>query len=737
MKTITGMVLGIIYANAENGYAVLEIDADSDFFVAVGIFPPVEEGELLTMTGELMKNPKFGEQFVVEKVEFAKPDTKKAIIKYLGSGLFEGIGPVLAQEIVSYFGIKTMDIIENEPKLLKKVHGVGEKKLIKIVESYKKSRQMKESIFFLQKYEISMNLALKIYNSYGDNTIEVIKQNPYALVTDIEGVGFLIADRIAGKIGVESNSEFRIKAGLYHTLKEASNRGGHTCLPENILLSNTAKLINIDDIDVIKKCLEDIDDIKFTQIDNIRMVSTSLNYSIEKSIASKLLALNISKEKWNIDIKKELDIYQTTSKIVLHKHQKEAIDSIFNNGVSVITGGPGTGKTTIIKGIVNIIENNGMKVALCAPTGRASKRMSEATGCRATTIHRMLGLQMGAKGEDRYTYNKTNPMEIDVLIVDEISMADIYIFNALVSALAFGARLLLVGDKNQLPSVSCGNILADIINSKMFNVVSLTEVYRQAKDSMIVVNAHRINDGFMPTVDGAKDFFIDNKNESLDILNAVIGMTKSRIPNFLGITSNDIQVLCPVKKGIIGVNNLNIELQKALNKNIQQLEYKDTIFRLGDRVMHIVNNYNLEWEDIITKQEGKGVFNGDIGYINAVNKDNIVVLFDDNRIVNYERNNLEELNLAYSVSIHKSQGSEFDVAIVVIGNGNSILYTRNLLYTAVTRAKKLVVIVGSKDNIMKMINNNYTAKRYSLLKQFLVANKDKLSKLWGDNEQNN
>lgn len=733
MKKITGTVIGVIYVNQDNGYAVLEIDADSEYFVAVGIFPPVEEGELLTMTGEFKKNPKFGEQFCVDKAEFAKPSTNEAMIKYLSSGLFKGIGEVMAREIVGYFGNKTMEIIENSPELLKKVRGIGEKTLLKIVESYNNTRQMKESILFLQQFEMSMNLALKIYNKYGSNTIDIIKFNPYSLVMDIDGVGFTIADKIAKQAGIEEDSEFRIKAGLYHVLREASIRGGHTCLPDNVLIDKTSKLIGISDYSLISNCLADLDNVKKIAIDGNNISATAMNYNTEKSIAGKLLMLNQAKEKWEIDLDKAIGNFQKINNIALHKTQKEAIKSVFENGVSVITGGPGTGKTTIIKCIVDILEQHKMRAVLCAPTGRASKRMSEATDSDAMTIHRLLGMQINTDGTNKFVFNKTNPLEADVVIIDEISMADIYIFNALINAVPFGARIIMVGDKNQLPSVSCGNILDDIISSQMFNVVSLTEVYRQGKGSMIVVNAHRINNGLMPETKDAEDFFIDNKTESLDILNSVISMTKERIPNFSGIPVSNIQVLCPIKKGTVGVNNLNKELQKALNKNTKQLLYKDNIFNLGDRVMHTVNNYNLEWEDV-EFQKGKGVFNGDIGYICSIDNGEIEVLYDDGRRVVYKGADIDQLSLAYCISIHKSQGSEFDVAIIAVGGGSSLLMTRNLLYTAVTRAKKMAVIVGGKETIMKMVGNNYTAKRYSLLRVFLTGNKEKVKSLWGNLE---
>jgi exodeoxyribonuclease V alpha subunit len=729
--TVKGTVIGIVYANEENGYSVLEFEADSGSFTAVGIFPIVGEGEMLSLTGEFRENPKFGQQFVVESVEFIKPDDIESIRKYLSSGLFKGIGEKLANEIVNYFGGFTMDIIENKPEELKNVAGIGNAKLLGIIESYRENKAMKESIFFLQKQDITMNLALKIYRFYGDATISAVKNNPYILVKDIDGVGFFTADKIAMKLGIDKNSPFRIRAAIYHTLSEAALRGGHTCLPDNMLLSETAKLLKFDNTNLITESLDGMENIKFAKVDDFNMVATKVNYHTEKAIATKLLSLNSTVEKWDFDTQKEFSTYEKTSGLKLHTLQKNAIKSVFENGVCVITGGPGTGKTTIIKGITNILKNHNLNVVLCAPTGRASKRMTEATGIEAKTIHRLLGMEYSSKN-DMFIHNDTNPLEVDALIVDEISMADIYIFNALVKSIPFGARLILVGDKDQLPSVSCGNILSDIISSGLINVVYLTEIYRQSKESMIVVNAHKINAGEMPQTKDALDFFIDNKNDSLGILKAVTSMTKSRIPQFLDVETRDIQVLSPVKKGLTGVENLNLELQKELNPTGKGIRYKETKFLVGDKVMQIVNNYSTEWvKNGVYQESGKGVFNGDIGYVINANDDSVKVEFEDGKIVTYKTGSLDELALAYCVSVHKSQGSEFDVVIMVVSGGNYMLLTKNLLYTAVTRAKKMVVLIGSEENIRKMVSNNYTAKRYSLLKPFMLSGKTKVELLWG------
>jgi exodeoxyribonuclease V alpha subunit len=731
---LKGTVVGIVFVNEENGYSVLDFEADNSLFTAVGIFPIIGEGEMLALSGEFKENSRFGEQFVVDSVEFIKPDSVESIKKYLSSGLFKGIGEKLAEQIVDYFGTYTIDIIDNHPEELKKVSGIGKAKLSKIIESYRECKEMKESIFFLQKQNISMNLALKIYRLYGDSTVNIVKANPYCLVEDIEGVGFLTADKIAVKIGIDKRSTFRVQAAIYHILREASTRSGHTCLPINILISETARIVGIDDAELIESCLKQMDNIRYAKINDIDVAATYTNYNTEKLIASKLLTLNNTVEQWNFDVDKEIVTYQITSGINLHENQVDAIKSVFQNGVSVITGGPGTGKTTIIKGITNILTSHNLKVVLCAPTGRASKHMTEATGVDAKTIHRLLGVDFSG-GKADFGYNDVNPLEVDAIIVDEISMADIYIFNALLKAVPYGVRLVLVGDKDQLPSVSCGNILSDIISSGIINVVYLTQIYRQAKDSMIVINAHRINSGSMPITQGASDFFIDNKTDNKDILNAVISMIKTRIPQFLNVSIKDIQVLAPVKKGLIGVENLNIMLQGAINPEGKEFKYKDNIFKVGDKVMQTVNNYTIEWvTNGYLQENGKGVFNGDIGYIIDIDKEKLKVEFEDGKIVSYKGGEIDELMLAYCVSVHKSQGSEFPVVIMVVTSGNYMILTKNLLYTAVTRAKKMVVLVGDESNLRKMVSNNYIAKRYSLLKEFLISSKSKVDLLWGGNE---
>ncbi len=727
MTTYKGRVSEIIFANEENGYTVLNFATDDDYFTAVGVFPLVGEGEYLEITGEFRKNSKFGEQFVVDNVKFARPDATYDIIRYLSSGLFRGIGEKLATEIVKVFGEDTLDVLENHPEWLRNVTGIGKKKLAEIMESYRETRQMKESILFLQQFGITMGLALKIYARYEEATISAVGANPYILVEDIEGVGFVTADKIAAKMGVDSHSPFRIKAGIIHTLNEAAAMRGHTCYPREKLIEDAANLLKVEK-DEVETALAFTFGVKSVKIDGAEMIATELNYRTEKAIATKLLVLKDGAEAWDISWEAELDAYEKSNMIKLHAKQREAVATVLLSGVTVITGGPGTGKTTIIKAITSIASQRGKKVALCAPTGRASKRMTEMTGEEAKTIHRLLGMDFSSN--NKFEHGDESPIEADVIIVDEISMADIYIFNALLKAVPRGARLVLVGDKDQLPSVSCGNILSDVISSKLIESIELTEIYRQENTSLIVTNAHRINRGQMPITDNRSDFFISNKGDTMGILNDVISMIKTRIPKFAGVESTDIQVITPIKKGIIGVENLNVEIQNALNPEGKAYEHRGIKYRRGDKVMQTVNNYTITWKTVDGNEMGSGIFNGDMGFISDVYDNGVDVIYDDSKVVKYEGSGMDELTLAYCVSVHKSQGSEFPVVLLALTGANYMIMTRNLLYTAVTRARKMVVIVGDEACVRRMVENNFTARRYSLLKEFLIANESKVRSFW-------
>ncbi len=735
---IEGNIENIIFRNEDNGYTVIDFYADSKLITAVGIFPMVCVGERLSIIGEFNSKGKYGEQFEVTDVTCSAPTDAYGITQYLASGLFKGIGQVTASAIVERFGTETLTIIEESPEQLAKVKGISKKKAKEIGQSYVEHMGMQQTIMFLQKHGVTVAQATKIYQCYGDRTEEILLNNPYILVEDIEGIGFVTADRMAHKFGVELNSGFRIMAGITHILREGSSRDGHTAMPKSMVISQTARLLDMEDYEEVERWLQPmVNNLRIKQVtinykdEDVEMLSLQLYIDTENMIATRLLRMISAVKEVSINLTEDLLLYEKANKIVLHDTQKRAIETAISSGVMVITGGPGTGKTTIIKCISELFLARGCKVVLCAPTGRASKRMCEATGMQAKTIHRTLGMEYTG-GKSKFKYNELEPLEADVVIVDEISMADIFIFHALIKALEVGTRLVLVGDKDQLASVSAGNILGDIIASGMVPVISLTEIYRQDANSLIISNAHRINNGEMPQLNNAsKDFFIDEKAEQADILQTAIDMYTSRLPKFFKVESTEIQVLTPIKKSICGVENLNRKIQEAINHNHIKIVHKETMFKVGDKVMQIANNYDIAWtrNDCGRIEEGKGVFNGDIGYIISIYKDRITVLFDENKSVIYEKKNYDELNLAYAVSVHKSQGSEFKVVLLVLSGGYYGLLTRNLLYTAVTRAKEAVVIIGSRSIIARMVNNKTTTERFTLLKDMLIKSNAKIAKI--------
>lgn len=738
-------VVDIIFQNIENGYTVINVDADGSLLTAVGVFPNVREGEFLRLTGEMKFNKKFGEQFEVRKVEVQKPTSLVAVERYLASGLFTGIGAVTAGKIVRVFGEKTLDVIQNRPEELAKVQGISRKKAAAIGEQYKENNAMRDVILFLQELDVSNTFAMKIFKKYGADAIGMIKANPYRLVSDIDGIGFLKADKFAAKLGITGENKFRVQAGILHSLNEAEGRNGHTYLPENELLESSERLLGIEDKKLLTDALQELilkGDLKVYVVresgEAKRLIALKKNFILENSIAAKLVAYDMREPEAVVDTDKAVGVFEQQNGIKFHENQIEAVRFAVEKGAVVISGGPGTGKTTIIKCIAEIMRDAGKKVVLAAPTGRAAKRMSEATGYEAQTLHRLLKLNGGGDygKKSEFQYNEMNPLEADVVIVDEISMADIYIFNALLSALHHETRLILVGDKDQLPSVSAGNVLADILESKVLPSVFLKYIYRQAEGSLIVDNAHRINAGEMPLIDNrSKDFFFDDKSDEEDMVAAAVSMVKERLPKFLGVSSDDIQVLSPVKKGVAGVESLNRRLQSALNPTGAETLYRDTVYRVGDRVMHIRNDYGLEWEKRTDlegggelAESGAGVFNGEMGRVVRIDDEFVTVEFEDGKLVKYNRADLDELMLSYAISVHKSQGSEFPVAVIVVGGQNNyMLLNKNLLYTAVTRAKRMVVIVGSSKSVYRMVKNTHVQKRNTLLKELIADNRKKLA----------
>lgn len=734
---IKGNVDTIIFRSEESGYTVMEFLTEERHVTVVGCMPEIREGEMLSVSGKWVNNSKYGEQFQAEEITFEAPADEEGIINYLASGLFYGVGRATAEAIVRRFGLRTLDILENEPARLTEVNGIGKLRAESIAENFKDNSAMRAAILFLQKHSVPLALAMKIYRFYGENTESAVSENPYRLVRDIDGVGFVTADKLADNLGYDKNSDFRISAGIIYALRDGGGRNGHTALPEDMLLRESAALLRNDDTERIAAQLPRL--ILEGQLFSVRVeredgeavpfYSLATEYNSEKSIAAKLVRLirECPSAADCSDSASEIASYEKTHGIILDEKQKAAVSTAMASGVSVITGGPGTGKTTIIKCLMELADARGMECALCAPTGRAAKRLAETTGRNAQTIHRLIGMDISS-GKPVYRMNESNPLSADIIVVDEISMADVYIFNALLKAVKPSAKVVLVGDKDQLPSVSPGNVLADIIASDLTPVTYLTEIYRQDADSLIVVNAHRINEGKMPTIrNSSKDFFYINKQAPESIVSDVVSLVTERLPKYFHITPAGIQVLAPMKKGPTGVEVLNRELQASLNPTGKETVIGGVTFRDGDKVMHTVNNYDLEWRR--GTEEGTGVFNGDVGTIKDIVRGELIVEFDDGRIVEYDRASQEDLMLAYAVSVHKSQGSEFPAVILALGGGSGMLFNRNLLYTAVTRAKNVVVIVGPESALRKAVANNYTVKRYTLLKELICATLSKASLL--------
>lgn len=726
---LSGNVENIIYRNDENGYSVIELDVSGLPVVCVGNFSVISEGQTIEVEGNY-KTGKYGEQFSCNIIKYHAPKSPEAITRYLASGLIKGVGEATATAIVSKFRDKTLDIIEHSPSRLAEIKGISLKKAGEIGSSVLRLKDMQTAVMFLQKYNITVNTALKIYKVYSDDTEKILKENPYKLIEDIDGIGFFTADKIAVNMGIERQSDFRIRAGLIYVLKDTAESIGSTYIPKNELITNLSDLLDIDfsteenfnRIDSIIDGL--IIDGQLKMIDNGQEnIMLSVYYNLEKSISSRLIRLVNFLSPQELDIDFYINEYQRINQITLHKAQKEAIKQALNSGVTVITGGPGTGKTTIIKCVLYLLRQINSKTMLCAPTGRAAKRLSESTGEEAKTIHRLLDLSF--KNNGVFTYNENTRLDADTVIVDEVSMVDEFLFNSLIKALNEGTRLILVGDKDQLPSVGAGNVLSNIINSGCINVQKLTEIYRQGKESLIVLNAHAINNGNMPDLsDKSSDFFFIDKRQPQDILDTVTELCLKRLPAFLNTVPEDIQVLAPMKKGLSGVENLNYSLQNLINpaeKGKREIKIEDRIFREGDKVMQTVNNYKLKWlKNTMPLESGEGVFNGDIGFITSINSIfELTVEFEDGRVADYTPAEINDLTLAYTISIHKSQGCEFDAVVLPVTGGPPTLLTRNLLYTAITRAKKLVVLVGNRFMVKKMVDNNYTRQRYSFLSDFI------------------
>jgi len=725
---LEGEIKELIFRSEETGYTVLDMKCEDSLFTVVGTFPPLSVGQNIKVEGKFQSRSMYGKQFVADKIWVSQPSRLDGIRHFLASGLIYGLGPVKAQAIVDMFGVNALDAM-NYPVQLAKVKGISLRQATEFCMSYSKLQKMQESIMFLQNLGIPINLALKIYKRYENLTETKVRSNPYILIDDIVGIGFQKADSIANELGIKKDSDYRICAAITYVLKDASQKAGHNYLPYDDLVRATVQILALgEDIeDRVKDNLSDMvmlgDLVCYDTGEHVAVMLKNA-YNTEKAIALKLLQLSNEAADFKVDVEYEIKRFEKEHGIVLHENQVSAVREAIENGVQIITGGPGTGKTTIVKCVLRLFKNLGQSVALCAPTGRAAKRLSQATGEEAKTIHRLIELAWGDdESQEIFDPDKDyNHLSEDVVIVDEVSMVDEYVFCALLQAMKRGSRLVLVGDKDQLASVGAGNVLHDLIACGKFNVSYLTQIYRQSEDSKIVISAHKINEGIMPDLDNkSRDFFFEEKQNADDICETTLALVTRRLPKYLDMRPEDIQVLCPMKRGAAGIFNINRELQMAINPPSplkKEVRHGDFIFREGDKVMQIVNNYDLNWKQIRLDKidAGKGVFNGDIGVIDSINTQSMqfTVRFDDDKVAVYANENLDELVLAYAVTIHKSQGCEFD-AVVIALDANYMLQTRNLLYTAVTRAKKLVVITGAKKTIARMIQNNETARRYSLL----------------------
>ena len=729
MEKLEGYVDHIIYRNTENGYTVMVMLVDQEEVTCVGVLSYIGEGEKLEAEGQYIAHPTYGEQFKIETYVVKPPEDEESVERYLGSGAIKGIGTALAARIVRHFHADTFRIIEEEPERLAEIKGISERKAREIAQQVYEKRDMRKAMIFLQQFGITTALAVKIFEKYGQRMYEVLQNNPYQLADDIHGVGFRIADEIARKAGVSADSEYRVKSAISYVLIQAGNEG-HIYLPKELVQSRTAQLLGVGLEDIEQYLMDLAVDRKIVvkQEKEQERVYSASSYYIEMSTARMLCDLNITGEIDDQAILKKITAIEKQTEMYLDEMQKKAVIEAVRCGLLIITGGPGTGKTTTINTLISYFESEGLQILLAAPTGRAAKRMTEATGVEAKTVHRLLeisGLSEESGAVGGFGRNAQNPLEADVIIIDEMSMVDAYLMHALLDAVTVGTRLIMVGDMNQLPSVGPGSVLKDMIQSGCIPVVSLTRIFRQAQESDIVVNAHKINRGEPVLLDNkSRDFFFLKRDDANIIISIVIQLVRDKMPRYVNAKMYDIQVLTPMRKGLLGVERLNKILQEYLNppdRTKTEQEQNGILFREGDKVMQVKNNYQLEWEIRgrygIPMEKGLGIFNGDMGIIREINKqtERVTVEFDEQRMVEYPYSGLEELELAYAVTIHKSQGSEYPAVVIPLLSGPKMLMTRNLLYTAVTRAKQCVTLVGDPYAFSQMEANTVEQKRYTAL----------------------
>ena len=732
-ETVTGYIDHVIFRNEDNGYTVMVLKGmeEERELTCVGTFPAITQGAAIEASGNYTTHPVYGKQFQIASYVEKMPEDALAMERYLGSGAIKGIGAALAARIVRRFGDDTMRIVEEEPERLAEIKGISEKKAREIAMQIAEKSDMRKAMMFLQKYGISLNLGAKIYQKYGDSVYSVLQENPYRLADDISGVGFRIADEIASRIGIHTDSDYRIRSGMLYTLLQASGEG-HIYLPKEELFSRASGLLGVDSSYMEKHLMDMVVDRKLIlkETEDGAVVYPTRYYYLELNSARMLCELNILCPEDEEMMEKRINRIEKETGTRLDEMQKQAVAAAASHGLFILTGGPGTGKTTTINAIIRYFEEEGAELRLAAPTGRAAKRMTEATGYEAQTIHRLLELNGMPEEEQEgravhFDRNSENPLEADVIIIDEMSMVDIALMHSLLLAVTAGTRLILVGDENQLPSVGPGNVLRDIIRSGCFPVVELKKIFRQASESDIVVNAHKINRGEQVTINNkSRDFFFLKRYDADIIIRVVIALIQEKLPRYVDAKPYEIQVLTPMRKGLLGVERLNQILQRYLNPPDEKKKEKEIgqrLFREGDKVMQVKNNYQLEWEILgrykIPVDKGVGVFNGDTGIMTEINEfaETATVEFEDGRQAEYSFKQLEELELAYAVTIHKSQGSEYPAVILPILSGPRMLMNRNLLYTAVTRARKCVTVVGSETTFAEMIRNEKQQQRYSSL----------------------
>ena len=729
MEKVIGYVGHIVYRNEENGYTVFHLENDDGEVTCVGNFNFISEGEMLELDGEYVNHSVYGTQLKVSSHVVKEPEDLVSIERYLGSGAVKGVGAALAGRIVKKFKEDTFRIIEEEPERLVEIKGISERKAREIAEQVEGKKDMRKAMIYLQKYGISTKLAAKIYQHYGMRVYNILEENPYQLADNIEGVGFKTADEIAARIGIHTDSDYRIKSGLFYTLQQAVGEG-HIYLPQEALLKRAGELLGVEIHDIEKHVMDLCIDKKtvMKECEGQIRIYPAHYYYLELNTAKMLHDLNIDCKMPEDLMERRLKKVEDTEQIQLDEMQHRAVIESIKHGLLVLTGGPGTGKTTTINTMIRFFESEGMSLLLAAPTGRAAKRMTEATGYEAQTIHRLLEVNVNPEDKEAvggFMRNRQNPLETDVIIIDEMSMVDLPLMHALLSAVVPGTRLVLVGDVDQLPSVGPGRVLRDIISSGCFPVVTLTRIFRQAGESDIVMNAHKINAGEPVVLDNkSRDFFFLKRQDADTIIGVTIMLIQKKLPKYVGALPGEIQVMTPTRKGLLGVERLNMILQRYLNpedKKKAEKEINGRLFREGDKVMQIKNNYQLEWEVTtkfgLTVDKGMGVFNGDMGVITEINQytETIEVEFDEARKVKYGFDMTEELELAYAITVHKSQGSEYPAVIIPLLPGPRLLYNRNLLYTAVTRAKKCLTIVGSDTVFQEMIQNRYEQARYTSL----------------------